>query len=442
VRPAGAVTAVLSGAVSVMVWQPFEMARGGESDVDLLVRGGDVVTMDGDGRTIADGAVAVGGELIVAVGSWDELRKAHPAAAVIGDADSLVTPGYINAHQHLTGDRLVHSCIPDAIDSQEAIFGWAVPVHSAHTGDDDELSATLGAIEAVINGITCTVEAGTAPDVLERHAALLDRMPPGGLVEGWVTLVGHDLMSDELVVGASQLARDRGVGLTFHMSPHSGDAARYLLRTGKRPFVHLDELGVLGPHVLVAHAVHLDDDELEVVLSTDTAVASCPWAYLRLAQGMTAAGRHGELLTRGARIALGCDAENAGDAVDILRAATLFVGLARDRAMDPFAITAHDGLAIATIGGALAIGKADLIGSIEVGKQADLVVHDRRGPQFVPRSTDPVLQLIWASDGRSVSDVVIAGRQVVSEGRCVTVDLDALRDEAARRRDHFLAARP
>jgi 5-methylthioadenosine/S-adenosylhomocysteine deaminase len=193
---------------------------------------------------------------------------------------------------------------------------------------------------------------------------------------------------------------------------------------------------------LVAHAVHLDDDELEVVLSTDTAVASCPWAYLRLAQGMTAAGRHGELLKRGARIALGCDAENAGDAVDILRAATLFVGLARDRAMDPFAITAHDGLAMATIGGALAIGKADLIGSIEVGKQADLVVHDRRGPQFVPRSTDPVLQLIWASDGRSVSDVVIAGRQVVSDGRCVTVDLDALRDEAARRRDHFLAARP
>lgn len=109
--------------------------------------------------------------------------------------------------------------------------------------------------------------------------------------------------------------------------------------------------------------------------------------------------------------------------------------------MDPFGITADDGLALATIGGARAVGKAELIGSIEVGKQADLVVHDRRGPQFVPRSTDPVLQLIWASDGRSVCDVVIAGRHVVSDGRCATVDLDSLRDEAARRRDHFLAAR-
>ena len=274
---------------------------------------------------------------------------------MIGDAESLVTPGYVNAHQHLTGDRLVHSCIPDAIDSQEAIFGWAVPVHAAHTGDDDELSATLGAIEAVTNGITCTVEAGTvahpdrvaaavasvgmratigqwgwdvdgvpfgapAAEVLARHTDLLDRLPAGGLVEGWVTLVGHDLMSDELVAGASELARARGVGLTFHMSPHGGDPASYLARTGRRPFVHLDELGVLGPHVLVAHAVHLDDDELDVVVRTDTAVASCPWAYLRLAQGFTVAGRHGELLARGARLALGCDAENAGDAVDVLRA--------------------------------------------------------------------------------------------------------------------------
>jgi 5-methylthioadenosine/S-adenosylhomocysteine deaminase len=225
------------------------------------------------------------------------------------------------------------------------------------------------------------------------------------------------------------------------MSPHDGDPVSYLARTGRRPFVHLDELGALGPHVLVAHAVHLDDDEIDVVVRTDTAVASCPWAYLRLAQGFTGAGRHGELVARGARVALGCDAENAGDAVDVLRAATLFAGLVRDRTVDPFGLTAHDALTLATIGGARAIGKADTIGSIEVGKQADLVVHDRRGPQFVPRSTDPVLQLMWASDGRSVTDVLIAGRDVVRDGRCVTVDLEALRDEAARRRDHFLAAR-
>lgn len=454
-----------------MMWQPLLMGH----EAGVLVRGGDVVTMDAARTVVRDGAVLVQGTTIAAVGSFDDLQREHPHALNIGNAEAVVTPGYINGHQHVTGDRLVHSCIPDAIDSQDAIFGWAVPVHGAHTGDDDELSAMLACIEAVTNGITCTVEAGTvahphrvaagirrvgmratigqwgwdvegvpfaapAHEVLARQTQLIDELPAGDLVEAWVTLVGHNLMSDELVAGASELARQRGTGLTFHLSPHSGDPASYLARTGYRPFVHLDRLGALGPHVLVAHGVHLDEAELEVVLRTDTAIASCPWAYLRLAQGYTAAGRHGELLAGGARLALGCDSENAGDAVDILRAAALFVGLARDRACDPFSLTAHDGLALATVGGAAAIGKQHLIGSLEVGKQADIVVHDTSGPQWTPRSTDVVLQLIWASDGRSVSDVVIAGKPVVRDGKCITVDIDALRSEAKSRRDFFLAA--
>jgi 5-methylthioadenosine/S-adenosylhomocysteine deaminase len=180
---------------------------------------------------------------------------------------------------------------------------------------------------------------------------------------------------------------------------------------------------------------------VETLLRTRTAVAACPWAYLRLAQGITGAGRHGDLLRSGGRIALGCDAENAGDAVDVLRAAALFVGLERDRAGDPTAITAHDGLQLATSGGAAAIGKAATIGSLEVGKQADVVVHDTSGVQWTPRSVDPVRQLIWGSDGRSVRDVLVAGRQVVRDGRCVTVDVDGLRAAAADRRDFLLRAR-
>ncbi|CAB4362380.1 MAG: amidohydrolase family protein [Actinobacteria bacterium] len=441
----------------------------------ILVRGSDVVTMDSHDTVVSNGAVRIEGSLITAVGTWADLRALHPDATVIGNDDAIVTPGYINAHQHMTGDRLVHSCIPDAIDSQEAIFGWAVPVHSAHTPDDDELSATLAAVEALTNGITCTIEAGTVanPDrvamgmlhagirgtvgrwgwdvegvpfgaptdeVLALQAEMLDRHPTGGLVEAWVTLVGHDLMSDDLLVGASELARSRQTGLTFHISPHRGDAGLYLERTGRRPVVHFHELGALGPHVLLAHAVHLDEQEVECVLETKTAVASCPWAYLRLAQGFTA-GCHPTLFHRGARLALGCDAENAGDAVDILRAASLFVGLARDMSMDAFSMTAHDALALATRGGAEAIGKGNLIGSLEIGKQADLVVHDTSGPQFLPRSTDAVRQLVWASDGRSVRDVVVAGRHVLRDRECITVDVNSLRAEALERRDHLLRAR-
>ena len=476
----------ISGAGTGMVWQPFGVTAPTTDDegsertavaarVRYIVRGADVVTMNDARTVVSDGAVAIAGDRIVAVAAFAALRRDHPMAEVIGDGTGIVTPGYVNAHQHLTGDRLIQSCIPDAIDSQEAIFGWAVPVHGAHTGDDDELSAMLGSIAAVTNGITCTVEAGTvahpervaagigavgmratlgqwgwdaegvpfgAPvdEVLARQSAQLDAMPAGGLVEGWVTLVGHDLMSDELAAGASQLARRRGVGITFHISPHSGDAVSYLTRTGRRPLDHLARLGVLGHHVLLAHAVHLDQGELDLAIENDVAIASCPWAYLRLAQGFVMNQRHGEFMARGGRLAVGCDAENAGDAVDVLRAAALLVGVIRDSASDPFAVTADDALALATIRGARAIGKGHSIGSIEVGKQADLVVHSTRGPQFTPRGTDPVRQMVWASDGRSVEHVVVAGRHVVRDGRCVTVDLESLREEARSRRDRLVQA--
>ena len=149
-------------------------------------------------------------------------------------------PGLVNAHQHLTGDRLARSTIPDTISSHEAIFDWAVPLHAAHTADDDELSATLGLVDAATNGVTFTVEAGTVGHP-ERVLAAFDRVGVGGTLGTWgsdtdglpfagdvaavldrqrararphrrppagcaagSTLVGHDLMSDELVVAASR----------------------------------------------------------------------------------------------------------------------------------------------------------------------------------------------------------------------------------------------
>jgi 5-methylthioadenosine/S-adenosylhomocysteine deaminase len=431
--------------------------------------------MDPPGDVRSGVGIAVAGTVITGVEPFAALAARNPGVAVVGGPGALATPGYVNAHQHLTGDRLIRSSIPDDIRSEESIFGWAVPVHAAHTADDDELSATLSLIEAVTNGITTTIEAGTvkhpdhvaaamaavgvrgtvgrwgwdvgdgplaapADEVLSAAAALLDRYPPGGLIEAWVTLVGHDLMSDGLVAGASELARRRGAGLTFHISPHLDDPAAYVERTGVRPVVHLERLGVLGPHVLLAHAVHLDDEELDLLIGSRTAVACCPWAYLRLAQGITVGGRHGELWRRGGRLALGCDAENASDAIDALRAASLFVGLVRDRSLDPRSITAADGLALLTLAGAEAVGLADRIGSLAPGKQADIVLHDTSGPQWVPISDDPARQLFWASDGRSVTDVVVAGRIVVAGGRCVTVDLDALRAEAAARSRALLDA--
>ena len=423
---------------------------------DLVITG-TLLTMDTDRTIWSDGAVVVRAGRITEVGHRSKITERHGGVKILGGPECLVTPGFINAHQHLTGDRLVRSCIPDDLVAREAIFHWAVPIHGAHTSDDDELSATLSLLEAVGNGITTTVEAGTvahpdrvgeaftrvgvrgcistwgwdltdgpyaapADEVLDRQQAVLDQFPPGGLVDGWVGLVGHDLVSDDLFVRAAGLAQSQKTGITFHLSPSPDDSEAYATRSGKRPVEHLAALGILGPHVLIAHAVHLDDNELTLLVDSDTAIAYCPWAYLRLGQGLTRAGRHMNFRERGGRLALGCDTENASDSIDALRVAALTAGLAKDAVMDPAGFGAHEALELLTIGGAEAIGMADRIGSIEVGKAADLVVHDLGGVESAPRSVDPVLQLIWAGDGRRVRDVVVDGVVVLEEGRSTRVD--------------------
>jgi 5-methylthioadenosine/S-adenosylhomocysteine deaminase len=223
----------------------------------------------------------------------------------------------------------------------------------------------------------------------------------------------------------------------MHLSPTSSDPERYLERTGKRPVVHLDDLGVLGEHLLLGHGVWLDDAEVDLVLSSRTAIAYCPWAYLRLGQGVCANGRHAEIVERGGRVALGCDATNAGDSIDILRTAAVAAGIARDTRIDPTRFGAHDAFALATIDGAAAIGLDDRIGSIEVGKQADLVVHRTDTPGWIPRG-DVALQLVWGTDGRSVRDVWVAGRHVVADGQPTAIAWDELAEMARHRQAHLL----
>jgi 5-methylthioadenosine/S-adenosylhomocysteine deaminase len=438
----------------------------------ILVHG-DVVTMNASRDVLLGGAVVFDDDGILAVGRTSALLAEHPDAVVHDASDCVVTPGMVNAHQHFTGDPLVRSCIPDLLPPGASIFEWSVPLHGEHTGDDDELSSTLCAVESLRNGVTTVIEAGTvahpervaagmvaagvrgtigtwgwdievgpftAPcdEVLDRQRAVVECFPAGGLVEGWVTLVGHDLASDELLAGASNLARELGTAMTMHLSPTSSDPERYLERTGRRPVVHLDALGALGPHLLLAHGVWLDDDEIDLVLSSRTAIAYCPWAYLRLGQGVTRMGRHAEIVERGGRVALGCDASNAGDVNDILRTAAVAAGIARDGRIDPERFGAHQAFELATIAGARAVGMGDRVGSLEPGKQADIVVHRAIGGGWSPRG-DVGLQLVWGTDGRSVTDVWVAGTQVIAAGHSTQVDEETLYAEAAKAQQSLLA---
>jgi 5-methylthioadenosine/S-adenosylhomocysteine deaminase len=420
-----------------------------------------VLPMTGGARVLTDAAVAVTGGLITEIGPAPGILARHPSTRLLHRPGSILTPGLVDGHQHLTGDRLARCAVPDHVPSGSAVFDWAVPLHAAHRAEDDLLSASLACAEALLNGVTTVVEAGTvahpaavaeamvtsgirgtlgrwawdragggpfeadARRALDALEDLVTAWPAGGRVRGAVTLVGHDLVSDDLMIGAATLARRHDALMTMHLSPTGADPAAYLARTGQRPVAHLDQLGVLGPHLLLAHAVHLDGDEIDLALSTNTAIVSCPWAYLRLAQGITVAGRHGAFLAAGGRLALGCDSENAGDQIDVLRAAALAVGLIRDGRVDPAGPGAWAALHLATAGGAAAVGLGDSTGTIEVGRRADLVVHV---PRWSTGGGDPAQELVWGGDGRWVRDVVVDGAVVVDDGRLTTLDVPALAD--------------
>lgn len=434
------------------------------ADADLLIVGGDVVTMNANRQVVTGATVAVSGGNVAAIGTADELRARFPGASELSAQGCVVIPGLVNAHQHTTADPFARSAIPDDITSQQSIFEWVVPLHSHVDGDDDELAATLTAVESLTNGVTTLLEPGTvahplrvaaglnaagirarvgqwgwdvgglpyaAPveECLARQEETVKALPAGGLVTGGITLVGHDLASDELFIGAAQLADRLDVGITWHISPGPNDVESFAKRSGLRPVTHLQRLGVLGPRLVLGHAVWLDDAELDAIVETQTAVASCPGAYLRLGQGYTGATRHPELVRRGGRLALGCDAHNAGDVSDVLHTAYLLAALERDRAVPGEGLRADQVFALATIDGAQAIGMGDQIGSIEVGKVADLVLIDTTGPTWTPRG-DLALHLIWGAASRNVRDVIVDGRIVVRDREVLGVDVPMLLDEA------------
>jgi 5-methylthioadenosine/S-adenosylhomocysteine deaminase len=432
----------------------------------LLIVGGEVVTMNAAGQVALDATIAVVDGLIAAIGPATELRAAYPGATELDASGCVVIPGMVNAHQHTTTSPLVRSSTPDDIAGVDSIFKWSVPLHEQVTEDDDEMSATMNAVEMLTLGVTTVIEAGTVayPDrvakglatagirarvsgwgsdvmggrfgssleqTLARQEEILLSLPRAGLVTGGLSLVGHGLASDELFIGVAQLAEKYDTHMTWHMSPGPEDAVTYLARTGTRPVLHLNDLGVLGPRLLLAHAVWLDDAEIDILAETGTAVASCPGAYLRLAQQYVRAGRHLDFIRRGGRLAIGCDAHNAGDVPDVLRSAWLLAALERDRDSGD-QLEAHEAFGLATIDGARAVGLGELVGSIEVGKAADLVLLDTRDLAWMPRG-DLAMQLIWGCPSHSVRDVIVNGNVVIRERKVLTIDVDALAQEVAQR---------
>ncbi|MCJ2179446.1 amidohydrolase family protein [Novosphingobium album (ex Hu et al. 2023)] len=437
---------------------------------DLLVRHAWIVTMDDQRRIYRDGAIAISGDRIVAVGPSDEVERAVLAREVIEGGDRfVVTPGFVNSHVHITGEPITRGVVPDNTDWQTNVFDWLIPTYLAQTPEEEAVSATLAALEMLRTGTTCFVEAGTILDLGAVHDALaatgirgrigqwvqdrafapdddqaaltaaaigklesqLSRYPVSGdpLLGAWACLVGHNTATDALWLEATALARESGAGISAHMSADPADPDFYLADTGQRPLVHLAEIGALGAHLSLTHGIYLDEAEVDLLAESGTSVTHCPMTAMKGAYGASSAGLFPQLVAQGVNLQLGTDGNNNGNAADMMRAMFACAGLFKDARRDGDLFPATQVLEMATVNGAKSAGLSHCIGSLEPGKKADFVLHDRHRPEWQPLF-NVVNQLVWSADGRGVHSVWVDGRRVVDTYRSTLIDEEKLYAEA------------
>ncbi len=416
-----------------------------------------LVTLDPGRRILTDAAVLIDGSRITRVGKTTDLLDT-PAGRTIDARHFVATPGFVNGHMHISYAHAVRGLFPD--DLGPAYLPNVFILQAAMTPDEEYRTSLLAITELLKYGTTTFLDPGSTKHldaclpayqqsgcriivgshacdlpnplnlpVLDTAQALRDMETTisdyhdtlDGRVRAWTMPFAPPYCTPDLLTGAKGLADDHATGMTTHFNFTPRAAAEWMQQHGKLPSRYLADLGVLGPNVLLAHVLGLDPAEVDTLAATGANVVVCPTAALKGAAGMTRTGLLPELLGAGVTVGLGTDAGNNSNLLETLRSMYLVAVLYKDARQDWQMVPAETALELATIGGAHALGLGDEIGSIEVGKKADLVLFDTQRPEWSALH-NPVNSLVYNADGRSVHTVIVDGNIVVQNHTPLFVD--------------------
>jgi 5-methylthioadenosine/S-adenosylhomocysteine deaminase len=443
----------------------------GARTVSLLVSGGCVATMNVDRDVFLDGAVAVDGDRIVAVGKRSEIEAAFAGGEVVEATDCIVLPGFVNAHTHafqtlyrgLGDDLLVFDWL------KQMIYPLSRNLRSEHAYAGTRL-ACLEMIKSGVSSFTDSFYVIQDPDSIDRVAeaagesglrAVLGRAssdrgdrpddfnePPARAVaeterlvrtwhgekDGRIQVCAEALYTlfatPDLVAGLREVAERHGLG--FHM--HAGEAleeAREIRReTGSTIVAYLASIDALGPNVLLFHAVWMSGPDIELLAESETSIANCPVSNAYLANGVAPVPA---MLRRGVNVALGTDgaaSNNSQNMVECLKAAVL---VQKAALLDEQALSAETALEMATINGARALGLSG-VGALEPGSKADIAIVDLRSANATP-AIKPISTLVYTTQASDVRTLIVDGRIVMRDREVLTMDereVIGLAREAAR----------
>jgi 5-methylthioadenosine/S-adenosylhomocysteine deaminase len=417
---------------------------------DLIIRGGIVIPMDE--RTAFEGDVAVTAGEIVALGSDLDLNGAEEIDA----SGCVVLPGMVNAHTHECMERGWFEDLPFDIWLND----HAQPKDRAYTPADQRAAALLNQAEMIASGVTTfvdmfrfpgeaasvAVDSGlraiiapqlidSAPGVGETLESILAAFEEwhgagNGRVSVWFGPHAPYSCSEKLLSAVGEAARERNTGIATHLAESRWEDSFIRERTGLSPTAYLDRVLGLAADVIVAHTVHVDADDIDLLAARDVAIAHGPTSNMKLGIGIAPIP---ELLAAGIRVGLGTDSIMTNNNLDLFEEMRQAALVAKLRQEDPAVLPAWTVLEMATIRGAEALGLADSIGSLEVGKRADLILIDLDRPHLWPfHYSDSsfgnlVENLVYSARASDVVGTVVDGQVLMTDSIVRTLDLIEVR---------------
>jgi cytosine/adenosine deaminase-related metal-dependent hydrolase len=428
----------------------------------VILRGGRIVTMDA-GRRVVDGDVVIDGGRITAVGGP---AHASPTSVVLDCRGLVIIPGLIQSHIHLC--QTLFRGLADDLPLQDWLAKRIWPLEAAHTEDSVYWSAMLGAAELLLGGTTAILDmetvrhTGAAFEALETIGlratvgkCLMDaEAAPMGLREPtdralrdaedlrgtWHGRANGRLRwcyaprfapscTGPLLRAVSDLAAQHGTQVHTHAAETPLELELVKRATGHDEVAYLDSMGISGPRATLAHCVWVDPDGIRRLATQRTNIAHCPGSNLKLGSGIAPIP---EMLAAGCHVGLGADGAPCNNRLDAFAEMRLAALIQKPR-LGPDALPAGQVLELATLGGARALGLEAEIGSLEVGKRADVTVLDLSGPHAQPEDTDLVSRLVYCARAADVRHVIVDGRIVVHGGELKTAKVEEIRAEANQR---------
>ena len=421
-------------------------------NIDLLIKNGLILKYDKEPKI---SSIAISNGKILEIGN--NLEQKYDAKQIIDATDKIVMPGFVNTHSHVAMSYF--KGLADDLPLQEWLSKHIWPIESKFLSTEFVKDAALhGCAEMIKNGITTfsdmyffgdqTAESAeragirailgegvldfpvvnyqNADEIFAYIRNMHEKYKKSELIDFAVAPHAIYTCGKENLIKAKDLAQELGILLHIHLSETKQEVQDCLNKTGLRPVEYLDSIGFFEGNVVAAHALWLDENEQRILAKNNCSIAINTSSNLKLASGITSFKSY---IEHGVNLSIGTDGVAANNNLCFLQEISLLAKLQKALNNDPTIFPAKEMIQIATIGGAKALNKSDQIGSIKVGKKADIILIDINNIEAQP-IYDPYSHLVYSLTSEQIKDVIINGKMIMNDRKLINIDENELIEKA------------